>query len=102
MKGGREIPGGSSDPRRIDGLTMESRGHVRTIVANTTDAGLTAVIAGGGRRCSVRMLDESNVETACREPDAYRENRGPWRAARGGEVRFNLGRYAIACIDWEV
>lgn len=100
-KGGRGIPSGSRHPLRVEGVTIEANGQGRTLLANLTAMPSTVVIHGARRRGRVRFLDESNVERACREPAAYREDRREVRSARTGQLSLDLLPYATACIDWE-
>jgi hypothetical protein len=85
----------------VEGLTIESNGRERTLLANLTASARTVIVQGARRRGRVRLLDESNVEAACCEPAAYRQARHEPRSARAGELVLDLLPYATACIDWE-
>jgi len=101
MRGGASVPGGSAAPLRLEGLTLERAGRLRTLLANVTDRPLEARITGAPAAGRARVLDLSTVERACREPARFREGRGEEVASRAGEVRMELGPYATTCIDWE-
>jgi hypothetical protein len=49
----------------------------------------------GGESFCVRVLDESNVFDAMRDPEGFRANSGKW----SGDTDLVLGPYATACVD---
>jgi hypothetical protein len=104
MKGGVVLSGRSSPAQRLAGLTVDARGGRRTMIANLGPASITARIigqTGRGRRARVKLLDETNVEWACRSPDEFRAERGA-PVGGGRELEIVLLPYAVARIDWEV
>jgi len=101
LRGGAVVPGESSSPLELEGLSVEASGRLRTLVANLTDRLLEARVCGVPAACRGRVLDLSSVERACREPVRFRGERGERLASGAGEVRLELGPYATTVIDWE-
>jgi hypothetical protein len=104
MKGGTVLQGTPTPAHLLAGLTVESRGRRRTILANLCPETISAAvggITGGGSRARVQVLDETNVERACRSPDIYRAERGAVTKLRKGALEIELLPYAVARIDWE-
>jgi hypothetical protein len=104
MKGGVVLSGSASPAPLLAGLTIDTRGGRRTMIANLGPSSINARVIrapGSGRRARVRVLDETNVERACRSPVEFRTGTGA-RMGRGGELKIVLLPYAVARIDWEV
>jgi len=101
LRGGRLVPGESNSPLRLEGMTVETDGRLRTLLANLTDRTTEARIAGARGAGRSRVLDLGTVEHACREPARFRAERGERVTARDGELRLELGPYATVSIDWE-
>jgi hypothetical protein len=101
LRGGAVVPGRSPDPLLVEWLTFEADGKRRTIVANLTSRATEAVVSGARAKGWVRLLDQTSVERACRDPARFRRERGELVTPRGGELRIALQGYATARIDWE-
>jgi hypothetical protein len=81
------------DPRRVAALVVANRaGRRRLLLANLTASLVELGLGQAG--AAVRLLDESSVADAMREPEAW------WRrpAIPAGE-RLSLSAFAIAFVD---
>jgi hypothetical protein len=87
----------------LDGMTLQTRGMRRTMIANLRMETTTTTVRGilGSGRARLRHLDETTVEKACRSPEQYRRDPGIDVQARRGVLELRLGSYAVARIDWE-
>ena len=47
----------------------------------------------------MRVLDETNVEEAMRDPEKFRAHAGDPRASVSGKVEVPLGPFALARVD---
>jgi hypothetical protein len=101
LPGAAVVAGASRAPLRLEGLTLEAGGKLRTLLANLTDRPTEAVVAGRPGAAWVRTLDATSVERACRTPAEFRGERGVRVASRGGQLGLSLAPYATARIDWE-
>lgn len=97
--GGKVIPATSSDPLSVDGLVLQQDGRTRFLVANLSGNRQTVLLSGLSERVQTRILDESNSETAMREPEAYRTNAVAVIATSDGELKLELRPFAVATID---
>jgi len=102
FRGGSVLHGHCVAPLSIAAFTVEARGQASTFLANLEPEMKEAVVRGALGRGRLRLLDETNVERACREPDAFRTERGEVVSPREGQLRMTLRAYATARIDWEV
>lgn len=93
LNGFRSVAAGIvSDPRRVASFTIADReGQTRTIVANLTpesvEVRMESVLG------TVRILDESNVVRAMRQPEEW------WRQETIRASRIKLSAYAVAFVD---
>jgi len=93
-------PTHSSHPLVAEGLTLvDSEGRRRILVANLTAHPQEIKIKSGTCRALARYLDERNAETAMRNPEAFRQERGEAIEAAGGKLTLNLLPFGIARVD---
>lgn len=97
--GGDVVPAQSSEPLSIDGLVLHRGGRMRVLLANLTDEPHSVHVSGLSERVQIRILDETNAETAMREPEACRATGGAMTATSGGDLVLDLNPYAVATID---
>jgi len=97
--GGEALAVTASAPLTTDGVAVRRGGRLRVLLANFTARPQTVTVRGLAGPVTIKTLDETNVEQAMRDPEA-------WRAAPGQEARpasdglpVTLLPYALARID---
>jgi hypothetical protein len=106
--GGEVIPSKSSNPLGVNLLTLRKEGRIRLLCANHThkkqdiwiEASDGPPWQGGERPPQVRFLDETNVEAAMRNPEAFRAQTGRPLQAESGRLHLDLLPYGIAQVDF--
>jgi hypothetical protein len=98
--GGTVARSRSTEPLKVDGIVLRKGRKTRAILANPTDETQTIIVNGVGARLRVRRLDETNVESAMKSPEAYRADQGELVKASGKKLRLELMPYALARIDF--
>ena len=100
---GRQVqPTHSSHPLLMEGLTLvDPSGRRRILVANFTGEIQETKIESGPCRARIRYLDETNVELAMREPEAFRAQSGVAAESVGGKIELRLLPFALARVDIE-
>jgi D-apionolactonase len=101
FRGGTLVAGESSAPLRLEGLTLEAGGRLRTLLANLTDRPAEVRVTGAPAVGWIRTLDLSSVERASRDPASFRGERGERGVSQAGALRLALAPLATTCIDWE-
>jgi D-apionolactonase len=103
FSGGGVISSRSSDPLRVDGMTMRKEGRSRTMLANLSSKSQAVRFDHPGpvERLRIKRLDASNAERAMRSPEAYRAEPGAPVQGSGGQLEFVLSPYSLARIDWD-
>ena len=109
--GGRYVRVGASVRRNeVAILFLHKREKRRLMVANLTSKTQEFEIDFPARKITLKMLDETNVEYAMTEPEAYRAESGQslrgtsatdWRGMETRRVRLTLRPYGIARLDGE-
>lgn len=104
MAGGVVVPTRSSDALRADGLVVKKGRFVRFLLANMTAEVQMVRVSYPGLSGTVRteVMDETNVEAAMREPEAFRIKKAPELGigsvvVSGGAFVLELRPYAVAC-----
>jgi hypothetical protein len=96
----RLLPTLSSHPLQTEAMTLiDSRNKRRILVANLSDTEQDLRIKSGSCTAQVRYLDESNAESAMRDPESYRNQPGECIQARAGKLAILLKPYALARVD---
>lgn len=98
--GGDVLAAASSAPLTVDGIAVRRDGRVRVLLANFSPQPQTVTLKGVQGLVNIRTLDETTVEHAMHDPEA-------WRAAPAQEaladaaagLPVTLLPYAVACID---
>lgn len=103
FRGGGVISSRSSDPLRVDGMTMNKGARNRTLLANLSSKpqAMRFDLPGPVERLRIKRLDASNAERAMRSPEAYRAEPGAPVQDSGGQLEFVLSPYSLARIDWD-
>jgi hypothetical protein len=99
--GARQIYGSyCTHPLRAEALTLfDSRGRKRILVANLTGDTEEIKIKSGASPGRLRVLDETNVEEAMREPEAYRKLPEKVLQPVTAKIELTMLPYALARID---
>ncbi len=124
LKGSQILPSTSSHPQSVVSLVLQAGNRNRILLANLTNdvqnIEIPEELTGGKPR--IRILDASNAEQACRNPEAFRNPAGgtlPGQVdhnsqltrrkmigsvlaaltPKDGKLTLNLDSYAVACID---
>lgn len=100
---GKQVhPTHSSHPLLVEGLTLvDTKGRRRILVANLTGEIQETKIKSGTCQARIRYLDETNVEQAMREPEAFRAQAGVTVESVAGKIELKLLPFALARIDVE-
>ena len=97
--GGEVLVSKSSDPLKVEGISLRKNGKTRTLLANLTPDSQQIRAQNLAATVRVRLLDETNAQAAMSSPLAFRSRTGePVRTAEG-ILALNLLPYAIAQID---
>ena len=97
--GGEVLASKSSDPLKVEGISLRKNGKTRTLLANLTPDSQKVRAQNLAATVRVRLLDETNAQVAMSSPEAFRSRTGePVRTAEG-ILALNLLPYAIAQID---
>ena len=97
--GGEVLVSKSSDPLKVEGISLRKNGKTRTLLANLTPDSQKVRAQNLAAPVRVRLLDETNAQAAMSSPEAFRSGTGePVRTAEG-ILALNLLPYAIAQID---
>jgi hypothetical protein len=98
---GKQIyPTHSSHPLQTEGLTLfDTKGRRRILVANLLGERQEIKIKTGTCQARVRYLDETNVEQALMDPEAFRREPGAAQESVSGKIELTLLPCALARID---
>ena len=97
--GGEVLVSKSSDPLKVEGISLRKNGKTRTLLANLTPDLQRVRAQNLAATVRVRLLDETNAQAAMSSPETFRSGTGePVRTAEG-ILALNLLPYAIAQID---
>lgn len=99
--GGRVLPSRSSQPLLVEGLVLRRNNRTRIMLANLSPDPQPVTIRPLPARVHVRVLDETNVETAKQTPETFRQQPGELRQTAAGTLQLQLPPYALARIDYE-
>jgi D-apionolactonase len=97
--GGEVLPGVSSDPLKVECLTICLHERKRTLVGNMTGQAIVIVIQGLPAEFQMKLLDESTVWNAMVDPESYRGQTPRWQASSEGRWIIELRPYSILRID---
>lgn len=98
-RGGEVILSCSSDPLRVEGISLRKSRERRLILANLTSEPQQVLIRGLGGQARVRLLDETSAEEALFAPERFRLRAGAEMQAEGGNLLLTLLPYAVARVD---
>ncbi|MBN1285471.1 MAG: hypothetical protein JXB47_08735 [Anaerolineae bacterium] len=91
----------SSDPLRVDGLALRYGKSLRVILANYTPETQRVIVRGLRDTASIRSLDETNVEDAVSDFEAYHLQTVKMRRLSGDILELDLMPFAVTRIDSE-
>lgn len=97
--GGEVLLSRSSDPLRVECLALKQGDQQRVLVANLSNRPQQVLLQDLPAQVQVRMLDQTNVFQAMREPEAFRTEAGIPHQTEAGILELVLLPYAIACVD---
>jgi hypothetical protein len=90
----------SDHPLQAEALTLfDNRGRRRILVANLLAKPQDIKIKTGTCKAQIRYLDETNVEEAMRNPEAFRTQQGVVQESVAGKIELKLLPYALARVD---
>ena len=89
----------SSDPLKVEGITLRRNGKTRTLLANLTPESQRVRVENLADTVRVRHLNETNAHDAMASPEAFRAERGELLQPTNSTLELNLLPYAIAQID---
>jgi hypothetical protein len=99
---GRIFPTRSTHPLQVAGISLiDDREKRRLLVANLLSAPQSVSVVAGTRKGWVRYLDESALDRAQREPEAFHRENGERIEPAAGLLNLSLPPYALARIDFE-
>jgi hypothetical protein len=97
--GGQACALNHNAPLRISALALRQGNRLRYILANHTVEPLTVTLETADGLFEVWSLDETNAETAMREPEIFRRSAGRRVRALDGAITLNLQPYGVAKLD---
>ncbi|HEX8235750.1 MAG TPA: hypothetical protein VF600_07315 [Abditibacteriaceae bacterium] len=87
-----------SDSLKLDGIALRNEEQICVLLANFSAVEQTIEVQGLSEPTQVRVLDETNVELAMREPESFRAVAGQEIAFARGSLQLQLKAYAVARI----
>jgi len=88
-----------SDALTVTGLALRRGSQMRVIVANLTPEPHSVTALGVAGDWRLRRLDETTVQQATTQPEAFRAEKGTPLTAEGGHLQVRLPPYAVARLD---
>ncbi len=97
---GEVLPTRSSDNLKVEGLALYQEGQTRLILANLSAEDQQVTVQNLGDQVRVRLLDETNGESAMQSPELFRQEQGDLRPTSGGTLELSLRPYAVVRLDF--
>ena len=97
--GGEIMLSTSSNPLALEGIAIKKGGRRRIILANLSLSPLEIKVKDLAENVLVRHLNETNIQSAKRNPEGFRAELGQRLSTFNGDLTLNLDSYAIARID---
>nr|MCS5613749.1 hypothetical protein [Candidatus Poribacteria bacterium] len=97
--GGEIMLSTSSNPLTLEGIAIKKGGQRRIILANLSLSPLEVKVKDLAENVLVRHLNETNIQSANRNPEGFRAELGQRLSTFNGDLTLNLDSYAIARID---
>jgi len=93
------VPSRSSRPLAVEALVVRTNAGQHALVANlTAEPQRCSLEPLDGSEVALRVLDETTLERALDDPEAFRAERGRHPVA-GGRLDLELGPYSVVRID---
>jgi hypothetical protein len=92
----------SSEPLRVNALSLVKNGTLRLICANLTGAKEAVTVYGVKGRVGLRPLNETNASLAMFWPEEYRAQTSDGVVSATNELKFDLPPYGLMRVDGEV
>jgi hypothetical protein len=87
-----------SDALKLEGLVLRKEGQTCVLLANLSATDQEIKVQNILGPIEMRVLDETNAESAMREPEAFRASAGEEIGAVDGRLHLKLKAYAVARI----
>ena len=97
--GGEIMLSASSNPLALEGIAIKKGGQRRIILANLSLSPLEVEVKNLAENVLVRHLNETNIQSANRNPEGFRAELGQRLSTFNGDLTLDLDSYAIARID---
>ena len=97
--GGEIMLSTSSNPLALEGIAIKKGGRRRIILANLSLSPLEVKVKDLAENVLVRHLNETNIQSANRNPEGFRAELGQRLSTFNGDLTLDLDSYAIARID---
>jgi D-apionolactonase len=97
--GGEVLPSHSSEPLKVECLTICRHERKRTLVGNMTGQKVAVLIQGLLAEFQMKLLDESTAWNAMVDPEGYRSQTSRSQASSDGRLMIELRPYSIVRID---
>ncbi len=97
--GGEVLASKSSDPLKVEGITLRKDGKTRILLANLTPDSQQVRVQNLAATVRVRCLDETNAQYAMSSSEVFRAEIGELVESAEGTLELNLLPYATAQID---
>ena len=97
--GGEIMLSASSNPLALEGIAIKKGGQRRIILANLSLSPLEVEVKNLAENVLVRHLNETNIQSAKRNPEGFRAELGQRLSTFNGDLTLDLDSYAIARID---
>jgi hypothetical protein len=91
----------SSEPLRVNAVSLVKRGTLRLLCANFTGTKESVTVQGIKGRVQLRPLNETNAHLAMFSPEEYRAQTEEGVGSANGELRFELPPYGLMRVDSE-
>ena len=97
--GGEIMPSTSSNPLKLEGIAIKKGNLKRIILANLSLDPLQVKVKDLAENVLVRHLNETNIQSAKTNPEAFRTESGQRLSTSNGHLTLDLDSYAVARID---
>ena len=97
--GGEIMLSTSSNPLTLEGIAIKKGEQRRIILANLSLSPLEVEVKNLAENVLVRHLNETNIQSANRNPEGFRAELGQRLSTFNGDLTLDLDSYAIARID---
>ena len=102
FRGGDYQPLTGANPLQVAGVVLRKGNRERVLLSNLTDSDCRVRIDGMGNKCSIRVLDETNIVQSMKSPDQFRQHEASLEPGTDQAFELTLRPYAVVRMDPEI